>query len=92
MPLALSLTLTKGRLWLLRYRIADNLWWYIADKDSLDSDDGDMYRIRCVESGDEGLPPTRAVSIPPMPTPRRTARRTARPTPRTTPTRTPPTS
>ena len=83
-------------MWLLRYRIADNLWWYIADKDSLDSDDGDMYRIRCVESGDEGLPPTRAVSIPPMPTPmptpRRTARRTARPTPRTTPTPTPPTS
>jgi len=32
-------------LWLLRYRIlsSGNLWWYIADKHSLDSDDGDMY-------------------------------------------------
>ena len=35
---------------------------YIADKDSLDKDDGDLYRIRCAEPGDEGLPPTRAVS------------------------------
>ena len=52
----------KGRLWLLRYRIpsSGNLWWYIADKDSLDKDDGDMYRIRCAEPRDEGLPPTRA--------------------------------
>jgi len=63
----------KGRLWLLRYRVPSSglgradgrtahLWWYIADKDSLHADDGDlyMYRIRCAEPGDEGLPPTRA--------------------------------
>ena len=48
----------KGRLWLLRYRLqSGNLWWYIADKDNLDKDDGDLYRIKCVAPEDEDLPP-----------------------------------
>ena len=30
------------------------MWWYIADKNSLDSDDGDMYRVQ----HNAQLPPT----------------------------------
>ena len=38
----------KGRLWLLRYRLrSGNAWWYIADRDNLDKDDGDLYRVKC---------------------------------------------
>ena len=38
---------TNGQWWLLRYTMpSGSTWWYIADKDGLDSDDGDMYRVR----------------------------------------------
>ena len=37
----------NGSWWLLRYTMkSGNSWWYIADKDNLDSDDGDMYRVQ----------------------------------------------
>ena len=38
----------KGQLWLLRYRMrsSGDTWWYIADKDQLDVDDGDYYRVK----------------------------------------------
>ena len=42
------------QLWLLRYRMpSGNHWWYVAAKDQLDSDDGDLYRVR----SDADLPP-----------------------------------
>ena len=45
----------NGQWWLLRYVMkSGSAWWYIADKDSLDSNDGDMYRVK-----HEGMvPPT----------------------------------
>ena len=44
----------KGQLWLLRYTLrSGNRYWYIADKDQLDRDDGDLYRVRASEQ----LPP-----------------------------------
>ena len=36
----------KGQWYLLRYKIRDSSWWYIADKDRLSVDDGDLYRVR----------------------------------------------
>ena len=36
----------NGQLWLLRYTIGTTRYWYIADKDQLDRDDGDLYRVR----------------------------------------------
>ena len=37
----------NGQLWVLRYRLrSGRYWWYIADKDQLDVDDGDLYRIQ----------------------------------------------
>ena len=45
----------NGRWWLLRYTMKSGIsCWYIADKDTLDKNVGDMYRV---ESG-ERLPPT----------------------------------
>ena len=46
----------KGALWLLRYRMPNtgNTFWYIADKDNLHNDAGDLYRCRSTEP----LPPT----------------------------------
>lgn len=44
----------KGRLWLLRYALrSGDTWWYIADSEQLESDDGDLYRVRCSDN----LPP-----------------------------------
>lgn len=45
----------NGQLWLLRYTIkrTGSRWWYIADKDQLDRDDGDLYRVK----SPSGLPP-----------------------------------
>ena len=46
---------TNGDWWLLRYTMkSGNSWWYIADKNNLDSDDGDMYRVQYNGT----LPPT----------------------------------
>ena len=41
----------KGQWWLLRYFLprSGNHWWYIADKDQLSRDDGDLYRIKSEE-------------------------------------------
>lgn len=37
----------NGQLWLLRYRMPRGThYWYIADKDRLDVDAGDLYRVR----------------------------------------------
>jgi len=45
----------NGQLWLLRYTMrSGNRFWYIADKDQLERDDGDLYRVRCPN----GLPPS----------------------------------
>ena len=45
----------NGTWWLLRYTMkSGNSWWYIADKDNLDKDDGDMYRVQ----HNAMLPPT----------------------------------
>ncbi len=36
-----------GQLWLLRYQLPSGTnWWYIADKDRLDINPGDLYRVR----------------------------------------------
>ena len=36
-----------GQIWLLRYRLPSGTdWWYLADKDQLDRNDGDYYRVR----------------------------------------------
>ena len=45
----------NGQWWLLQYTMrSGNSYWYIADKDNLNSNDGDMYRVQ-----DNGLlPPT----------------------------------
>ena len=44
----------NGQVWLLRYRLPAGMhFWYLADKDRLDVDDGDYYRIR----SEEGVPP-----------------------------------
>ena len=46
-----------GQIWLLRYRLPSGAhFWYLADKDRLDVDDGDYYRIR----SEAKLPPTDA--------------------------------
>ena len=46
-----------GQLWLLRYTVRNGQqWWYIADKDRLDVDDGDLYRVK----SDGDAPPTAA--------------------------------
>ena len=37
----------NGQLWLLRYTIGSTKFWYIADKDLLAVDDGDLYRVKC---------------------------------------------
>ena len=44
----------NGQLWLLRYTMPSGArFWYVADKDMLDRDDGDLYRVR----SPSGLPP-----------------------------------
>jgi len=43
----------NGQLWLLRYTIGTSQWWYIANKDQLDRDDGDLYRVKSLSD----LPP-----------------------------------
>ena len=36
-----------GRWWMLRYSMPSrNMYWYIADKNQLDHDVGDLYRIK----------------------------------------------
>eukprot|EP00962_Isochrysis_galbana_P049514 scaffold20999_cov96-Isochrysis_galbana.AAC.1 len=38
----------KGQWWLLRYSLGSGArFWYIADKDRLNVDAGDLYRVRC---------------------------------------------
>ena len=44
----------NGQLWLLRYLIGSSRFWYIADKDQLDRDYGDLYRVK--DSGE--MPPS----------------------------------
>eukprot|EP00308_Calcidiscus_leptoporus_P008945 CAMPEP_0119362928 /NCGR_PEP_ID=MMETSP1334-20130426/9810_1 /TAXON_ID=127549 /ORGANISM="Calcidiscus leptoporus, Strain RCC1130" /LENGTH=457 /DNA_ID=CAMNT_0007378199 /DNA_START=57 /DNA_END=1430 /DNA_ORIENTATION=- len=47
----------NGQTWLLRYRLQSGAhFWYLADKDRLDVDDGDYYRIR----SEARLPPVGA--------------------------------
>lgn len=37
----------NAQFWLLRYQLPSGVkWWYIADKDRLDSNDGDLYRVK----------------------------------------------
>ena len=61
-----------GQLWLIRYRLPSGTnWWYIADKDQLNVNDGDLYRVRAVPI-DEFMPPSTGWSLakdgrPPMP-------------------------
>jgi hypothetical protein len=44
----------KGQIWMIRYTLpSGNQYWYLADKDNLDRDTGDYYRIKCAE----GRPP-----------------------------------
>ena len=43
----------KGQWWLLRYTLPSGNWWYIADKNQLDRDHGDLYRAQ----SDSDLPP-----------------------------------
>lgn len=40
----------QGQLWLIRYQLKVNAWWYIADKDNLDVNKGDLYRIQSAAS------------------------------------------
>lgn len=35
----------NGQWWLLRYQLRRSTYWYIADKDKLNVDDGDLYRV-----------------------------------------------
>ena len=42
----------NGQLWVLRYRLrSGRYWWYIADKDQLDVDDGSPERHGAVRAG-----------------------------------------
>jgi len=44
----------NGNWWLLRYTLGEgNVFWYIADKDQLEHDAGDLYRVKC----DDDEPP-----------------------------------
>ena len=44
----------KGQIWMIRYTLpSGSQYWYLADKDNLDRDIGDYYRIKCAE----GRPP-----------------------------------
>ena len=46
----------NGQLWLLRYTMPNGTrFWYVADKDQLDRDEGDLYRVK----SPMGLPPQR---------------------------------
>jgi len=48
-----------GQLWLIRYRLPNGSnWWYIADKDQLDRNDGDLYRVRVSDERHQHVPPT----------------------------------
>ena len=51
----------KGALWLLRYRMPNtgNTFWYIADKNNLHNDAGDLYRCRSTDP----LPPVDGWSL-----------------------------
>ena len=49
-----------GGRWLLRYKVRRNYYWYIADKDNLARDDGDLYRLLCRGAEDEQRPPPEA--------------------------------
>ena len=52
-----------GQLWLIRYRLPSGTnWWYIADKDQLNVNDGDLYRVRAVPI-DEFMPPSTGWSL-----------------------------
>ena len=70
----------NGRWWILRYRMpSGRLFWYIADKDRLTQDAGDLYRIRsasplppchqrwsCAADGEQPTPSLSAVQRPPV--------------------------